>query len=59
MTQEKLFELVDDLNNSASGEGCSDDLMVVGATELWNLTQHVRLLKKAAEANQGNEIKGA
>jgi len=45
----KLFDLADDLSNSASSEGCDDSLIVVGSKELRELLQWVRLLKASTQ----------
>jgi hypothetical protein len=54
---DKLRELVTALGDSASNEGCSDDLVVVNAAQLWNLQQFMQLLPKASGA--GNREKEA
>ncbi|WP_341744733.1 hypothetical protein [Azonexus hydrophilus] len=45
----KLYVLAADLDESSSNEGCEADLMVVGAAQLWELLQFVRLLKASNE----------
>ena len=46
----KLNKLVSALSDSASNEGCTDDLVVVSAANLWELQQFVRLLPEANDA---------
>ena len=41
----KLLGLLDDLERSASSEGCEADLMVVSATVLWDVMQAAKLIK--------------
>lgn len=54
----KLFDLTNELNDSASNEGCDAELMVVGAKQLWNLLQHVKQLKAASESLNATEQTG-
>ena len=49
---EQLIELANDLNESASNEGCDDDLMVVGAKQLGDLLQFVRQMQKSNETTE-------
>lgn len=41
----KLLALLDDLNESASSEGCSADLMVVSSSALWDVMQAAKVIK--------------
>lgn len=45
----KLFDLVLDLSNSASNEGCDDDLTVVGSAALFSVLQEVTRLKSLSQ----------
>ncbi len=53
---QKLYELAAAVNTSASKEGCEAGLMVVGATELWDLLQCIQLLKASNEGQQDSTM---
>lgn len=47
-----LPDLIDALNDSASGEGCEADLIVVGASELAAVIAECRRLKRLQESRE-------
>lgn len=52
----RLFELADTLNDSASNEGREAGLMVVGSAQLRDLLQYVKLLKAASQTQDSSDL---